>query len=699
MVTITHILILIAFLAGPRMVDSVGSVDTSAPGPDQAVSPGVAPAIHALIDGGPHPSLELFTAGERQQLTALYAPGCNLPIWVDAEGRPTPDARVALMLLKNAGADGLSPADYDAVTLEGWAARLDAAPDTVPNVAAFDVLLSLNTLRYFRHVHAGRVDPRAIGFRISVPADGHDFPALLRAARSSHRIAVAAADLAPPLALYRRLRGMLARYRSLAADPALTWSPAPGAALHPGQRYPELAGLHRRLLALGDVLADAPAPVEGSLYEGVLVEGVRRFQVRHGLQPDGVIGHATQTALRVPFSWRVRQIELALERLRWLPHLGEQRFLAVNIPMFRLWAWDEMSAAGAPSFGTGVIVGRALNTQTPIFVEEMRDVIFRPYWNVPRSILRHEILPAIARDPDYLQRHDMEIVSGESDSAAIVAVTADNIARLRDGRLRVRQRPGPKNALGLVKFVFPNDSNVYLHGTPAPELFSRARRDFSHGCVRVEDPVALAEWALKGQPEWTRERILAAMNGSTVAAGAVDAADHGDPVLHHRGRHAGRRVDPFRRRYLRSRRQAGPRARGRRAVPMTTGCRLRSAGMSCVALMVAMVCSAPTGAAAQDSDRPSPVLDIVKRVASDPTTYVPAALAYEAHHLDWKSSQVFFQHGFLEHNGEFTLSGRPDDTPVSYARGQPHHRRERVRRPGHIGGSQRLWRRDRAPAG
>ena len=185
----------------------------------------------------------------------------------------------------------------------------------------------------------------------------------------------------------------------------------------------------------------------------------------------------------MPLSWRVRQIELALERLRWLPHLGEQRFLAVNIPMFRLWAWEEMSATGVPSFGTGVIVGRALNTQTPIFVEEMRDVIFRPYWNVPRSILRHEILPAIARDPDYLQRHDMEIVSGESDGAWIVAVTADTIARLRGGRLRVRQRPGPKNALGLVKFVFPNDANVYLHGTPAPELFSRARRDFSHGCV------------------------------------------------------------------------------------------------------------------------------------------------------------------------------------------------------------------------
>jgi murein L,D-transpeptidase YcbB/YkuD len=272
--------------------------------------------------------------------------------------------------------------------------------------------------------------------------------------------------------------------------------------------------LHRRLRALGDVPAHASVPAEGAPYDGVLVDGVTRFQTRHGLQADGVIGDATQAALRVPLSWRVRQIELAMERMRWLPHLGEQRFLAVNIPMFRLWAWDKVSASGAPSFGTGVIVGRALNTQTPVFVEEMREVIFRPYWNVPPSILRHEILPALARDPDYLRQHDMEIVSGQSDAAPIVALSAENMAGLRRGQLRVRQRPGPKNSLGLVKFVFPNDSNIYLHGTPAPELFSRARRDFSHGCIRVEDPVALTEWVLADQPQWTRNRILAAMNVS-----------------------------------------------------------------------------------------------------------------------------------------------------------------------------------------
>jgi murein L,D-transpeptidase YcbB/YkuD len=162
----------------------------------------------------------------------------------------------------------------------------------------------------------------------------------------------------------------------------------------------------------------------------------------------------------------------------------------------------------------GVIVGRALNTQTPVFAEEMRYLIFRPYWNVPSSILRKEILPTLARDPDYLRRQDMEIVSGPGDDARPVAMSEESMAGLRRGTLRVRQRPGPKNSLGLVKFVFPNDLDVYMHGTPTPQLFGRARRDFSHGCVRVEDPIALAQWALQDQPQWTRDRILDAMHAT-----------------------------------------------------------------------------------------------------------------------------------------------------------------------------------------
>lgn len=462
----------------------------------------VAGAIKTVVAGNP-------------QLAALYAGEAFAPLWVDATSRPTRDAGDALALLAGAARDGLDPDDYRADALERSAAALGATPaPQAAAVAAFDTGLSTGLLLYLRQLHMGRFDPRTIGFRMSAPADEHDFAALLRSALAAHRIAETATGLTPPLALYRGLRGMLARYRSLGADPTFEAVPLSAASVHPGERYAGLRGMHRLLLALGDVPADAPAPAEPSAYDGALVEGVKRFQIRHGLQADGVIGKATQAALRVPLSLRARQIELALERLRWLPHIGDERLLLVNIPMFQLWAWDSIPPIGAPTFGMGVIVGRALNTQTPVFAEEMRYLIFRPYWNVPSSILRKEILPALARDRDYLRRQDMEIVSGPGDDARPVAMNEETMAGLRRGALRLRQRPGPKNSLGLVKFVFPNDLDVYMHGTPAPQLFDRARRDFSHGCVRVEDPIALARWALQDQPQWTQDRILDAMHAT-----------------------------------------------------------------------------------------------------------------------------------------------------------------------------------------
>jgi murein L,D-transpeptidase YcbB/YkuD len=262
---------------------------------------------------------------------------------------------------------------------------------------------------------------------------------------------------------------------------------------------------------MGDLPSLVPAPDDSSRYEGKLVEGVRRFQDRHGLEPDGVIGKGTVAALNVPFARRVRQIELGLERLRWMPDLTGGRFIVVNIPTFQLWAWDSLPADGAPTLSMNVVVGTSLKTMTPVMQEEMAYLVFRPYWNVPRSITTGEILPKLARDPGYLVLHNMELVAGGGDDARPLAATPANIERLAKGQLRVRQRPGPKNSLGLVKFIFPNDQAIYLHDTPATALFSRARRDFSHGCVRVERPVDLAAWVLSERPEWTRDRIVEAM--------------------------------------------------------------------------------------------------------------------------------------------------------------------------------------------
>jgi murein L,D-transpeptidase YcbB/YkuD len=363
-----------------------------------------------------------------------------------------------------------------------------------------------------RHLHLGLVDPRTIGFKLDVQVEKHDFVSMLRDAIANDRLVVAVRELAPPVVQYQLLRNTLERYRALAASTRLSPLPPHSRSVHPGESYEGLLAVHQRLVVFGDLPGDTPPPGDSEPYEEPLVEAVRRFQDRHGLEPDGILGAATNAALRVTPASRVRQLELALERLRWLPDLDERRFIALNIPMFQLWAWDTVPPNGAPTLGMRAIVGRAIGTRTPVFADAIRAVIFRPYWNVPRSIVRHELLPIVRRDPGYLERHDMELVRGDGAEATVVIPIEENLDLLAQGKLSLRQRPGPTNALGLVKFDFPNVNNVYMHDTPAAELFSRSRRDFSHGCVRVEDPVTLATWALKDEPEWSRTRVIAAMS-------------------------------------------------------------------------------------------------------------------------------------------------------------------------------------------
>ena len=448
---------------------------------------------------------------EARDFTAFYTATAGGLVWVDSAGGFTPPARAALALLNDAAAEGLDPADYGAAALSVQVAGLAGpAARSARAIAQFDLALTIGMLRYYRHLHLGRIDPRTLGLQIVAPDDGHDFADLLRSAIRGGRIAETAAELSPPLSQYLALKSALGRYRTRAAS-ALD-RPSFTVTVRPGDSFGDLGRLHRLLVLVGDLPADTPLP---ALYDETLAAGMARFQDRHGLAPDAVIGRATQAALAVPLTWRVRQIELALERLRWLPDLSAGPLIAVNIPMFRLWAWDRVPSSAPPALTMAVIVGRALNTRTPVFADRMEYVIFRPYWNVPQSILVNEILPAVRRDAGYLARENLEIVHGPADASPILAPTADHIAELGRGGVRLRQRPGPANALGLIKFMFPNQNDVYMHATPAPRLFQQSRRDFSHGCIRVENPVALAEWALGRDPSWPRDAIVAAMSGAS----------------------------------------------------------------------------------------------------------------------------------------------------------------------------------------
>ena len=433
---------------------------------------------------------------ERDWLERFYAARNYGPAW---SGAGAAQAAVAVDLLHKAEEHGLPVADYDPEVLAGQMRRHGAMP--ADGAADFDAALTLAVLRYLGDLHAGRIRSGLMPARVVDPV------ALLRDALAEQRLAQAIDTAEPPLATYHRLKVALAEYRKLAMQPMAPLPPLAGrTALEAGAKYAGARPLAQRLALLGDLAAEFDA-AQGDTYTAQLADAVKRFQDRHGLDADGRLGRQTLAALEVPLAARVRQIELSMERLRWLPDLSAGPFIAVNLPSYRLWAFAAANAE--PVLATRVIVGKAVRNPTPLFVGTLRYIEFNPYWNVPPSIQRAEIVPALLRDPGYLTHNDMELVGAHG--AGSQAVKGETLAALRAGTVRVRQRPGPHNALGAVKFALPNAMNIYLHSTPARALFARSRRDFSHGCIRVEDAAALASLVLSGQSGWTAEAVAAAM--------------------------------------------------------------------------------------------------------------------------------------------------------------------------------------------
>jgi murein L,D-transpeptidase YcbB/YkuD len=426
-------------------------------------------------------------------------------------GKPTAQATELIGILEDADQKGLDNKDYDGAR---WPERLKAlqSPSTVTESALvkFDVALTVSAIRYGLDLHLGKVDPKVLHKDFDPDIHAHDPGAYLwKNVVGAQSVKGALAPIESSYPRYQRTLVVLQKYLQMEKEEVPDPLPQIKKPIAVGQQYEATGTLVRRLQFLGDLPPSVSVPQNSQDYSSAVAEGVKHFQLRHGLDASGKLGPETITELNRPMSDRVEQLRLMLERFRWMPHSFAQPPIIVNIPEFVLRAYD---SSLHQELIMPVVVGRALRTQTPVLEEEMKYMIFWPYWNVPPSILRAEIVPKIAKDPAYLQKNNFEVTTYSGEVVTDSVVSEEVLAQLRAGKLMVRQKPGTKNALGLVKFAFPNADNIYLHSTPSQALFEESRRDFSHGCIRVEDPRALATWVLRNNPGWTRARVDAAFD-------------------------------------------------------------------------------------------------------------------------------------------------------------------------------------------
>jgi L,D-transpeptidase YcbB len=475
----------------------------------EPLSPTGQQELHAILDSGRLPDLQWPNFSQQSAAVKEFYDQAGYRLAWTRGGKPTRQALELIGILRNANEKGLDAKDYGG---ERWEGRLKVLQS--PNAATestllkFDVALTVEAIRYGTDLHLGKVDPKTLHKDFDPDREKHNAGGFLwKNVVSAASVKEALAPIEPPYPGYQRTLVALQKYSQMAAAEVPDPLPQVTKPIAPGQSYEAVPKLAKRLQFLGDLPATAQVPENSQSYSGEVVDGVKHFQERHGLDPAGKLGPQTITELNRPMSDRAEALRLTLERWRWLPDNFTQPPIIVNIPEFVLRTFD---APGKPALKMPVVVGRAMRTQTPVLEEDMKYLIFWPYWNVPPSILRGEIIPKIAKDPAYLQKNAFEVATYSGQVVTDGVVSDDVLAQLRAGKLMVRQKPGPKNALGLIKFIFPNDQNVYLHSTPAQSLFSETRRDFSHGCIRVEDPKALAVWVLRNNPGWTPERIDAA---------------------------------------------------------------------------------------------------------------------------------------------------------------------------------------------
>ncbi len=465
--------------------------------------------------------------GFKDSLRRFYQMNDMKLAWFDQQGKPTGHAFQIADILADAAAKGLDPHTYGG---DIWKGRLqeirdkkvtDKGKDRIYRLAPIDAGISVSLMRYASDIRLGRINPVDVGADLNVEDKRFDLAAALFAHLHDPDIKSALKKIEPPYRGYWNLLYWLSVYLRLSQDPKLDIPIPVTATVHPGGKYAAMSDLRYRLMAYGDLKEGQDSPImtkdqsqkdcaiTDTVYSGAVVKAIKHFQARHGLTPDGIIGKNTFAALNIPVTKRVEQIRLSLERWRWLPDQVGDRIIAVNMPQFKLFGLEKRTADFYdPVLNMKVIIGKAYKRhQTPIFTGMMRYVVFSPYWNVPYSILKKELLPKIRQDHSYVAKHNYEIVRAFTPEEQPLPVNDETIDGLVRGIYHLRQKPGPENALGPIKFIFPNRHTIFLHGTPAKNLFRFETRIFSHGCIRVEHPDLLALFVLKDNGDWTIDRI------------------------------------------------------------------------------------------------------------------------------------------------------------------------------------------------